>query len=59
VGSPVAGQAFFITNQEPVPFWTFTGDLLEGLGYRCACACVLRGGVSVEGGGAGACFGGG
>lgn len=33
-GSPVAGQAFFITNQEPVPFWDFTGDLLEGLGYR-------------------------
>lgn len=33
-GSPVSGQAFFITNQEPVPFWDFTGDLLEGLGYR-------------------------
>jgi sterol-4alpha-carboxylate 3-dehydrogenase (decarboxylating) len=23
----------FITNQEPIPFWTFTGDMLEGLGY--------------------------
>jgi nucleoside-diphosphate-sugar epimerase len=33
VGSAAAGEAFFITNQEPVPFWTFTGDLLEGLGY--------------------------
>jgi sterol-4alpha-carboxylate 3-dehydrogenase (decarboxylating) len=34
VGSPAAGEAFFITNQEPVPFWSFTGDLLEGLGYE-------------------------
>lgn len=34
VGSPAAGQAFFVTNQEPVPFWRFTGDLLEGLGYE-------------------------
>lgn len=34
VGSEAAGQAFFITNQEPVPFWQFTGDLLEGLGYE-------------------------
>lgn len=33
VGSDIAGQAFFITNQEPRPFWTFTGDMLEGLGY--------------------------
>jgi nucleoside-diphosphate-sugar epimerase len=33
VGSPAAGEAFFVTNQEPVPFWQFTGDLLEGLGY--------------------------
>lgn len=32
-GSELAGEAFFITNQEPVPFWGFTGDLLEGLGY--------------------------
>eukprot|EP00877_Chromochloris_zofingiensis_P012102 jgi/Chrzof1/7145/Cz02g12220.t1 len=32
-GSPVAGQVFFITNQDPVPFWEFTGDLLSGLGY--------------------------
>jgi len=33
VGSPAAGEAFFVTNQEPVPFWEFTGDLLQGLGY--------------------------
>jgi sterol-4alpha-carboxylate 3-dehydrogenase (decarboxylating) len=33
IGSDLAGQAFFITNQEPIPFWTFTGDMLEGLGY--------------------------
>lgn len=32
-GSELAGQAMFVTNQEPVPFWGFTGDLLEGLGY--------------------------
>jgi len=32
--SPTAGQAFFITNQEPRKFWQFTGDLLEGLGYE-------------------------
>lgn len=34
LGGPLAGQAFFITNQDPVPFWSFTGDILEGLGYR-------------------------
>eukprot|EP00775_Hariotina_reticulata_P012775 gene12775-12903_t len=33
VGSNLAGQTLFITNQEPIPFWTFTGDVLEGLGY--------------------------
>eukprot|EP00879_Flechtneria_rotunda_P003243 GHRR01003466.1.p1 GENE.GHRR01003466.1~~GHRR01003466.1.p1 ORF type:complete len:365 (+),score=118.94 GHRR01003466.1:477-1571(+) len=33
LGSKLAGQTFFITNQEPIPFWTFTGDMLEGLGY--------------------------
>jgi hypothetical protein len=42
VGSPVAGQAFFVTNQEPVPFWAFTGDILEGLGYRRAPAARAR-----------------
>ncbi|KAF8068313.1 Nsdhl [Scenedesmus sp. PABB004] len=32
-GGPLAGQALFVTNQEPVPFWAFTGDVLSGLGY--------------------------
>jgi sterol-4alpha-carboxylate 3-dehydrogenase (decarboxylating) len=30
---PITGQAYFITNDEPVSFWGFLGDLLEGLGY--------------------------
>lgn len=29
----VAGRAYFITNAEPRPFWTFLGDFLEPLGY--------------------------
>ena len=29
----VAGKAFFITNDDPRPFWTFMGDLLQPLGY--------------------------
>jgi sterol-4alpha-carboxylate 3-dehydrogenase (decarboxylating) len=32
-GSNLAGQAFFVTNQQPVPFWGFAGDMLQGLGY--------------------------
>lgn len=32
--SVVAGQAYFITNGEPVPFWTMMGDVCEGLGYE-------------------------
>lgn len=31
--SPVAGQAYFITNDEPYPFWGFIGDILEPLEY--------------------------
>lgn len=30
---PVSGRAFFVTNDDPRPFWTFMGDLLEPLGY--------------------------
>ena len=30
----MAGQAYFITNAEPRPFWTFLGDFLEPLGYE-------------------------
>lgn len=33
LASPLAGQSYFITNQEPMPFWTFLGDICEGLGY--------------------------
>lgn len=32
--SQVAGRAYFITNQEPKPFWGFLGDICEGLGYE-------------------------
>jgi nucleoside-diphosphate-sugar epimerase len=32
-GSGAAGQAFFITNDEPSGFWDMLGDLAEGLGY--------------------------
>ena len=52
--SNVAGQAYFITNCEPVPFWKYSGNLLEGLGYErpriplpfwlCfAIACIVEG----------------
>lgn len=30
-GSKVAGQAYFVTNGEPRPFWGFIGQLLDGL----------------------------
>ena len=32
-GSPVAGQAYFITNGEPMTFWEFVRRVLVGLGY--------------------------
>lgn len=31
-GSPVGGQAYFITNGEPRPFWDFVGRIVEALG---------------------------
>ena len=31
--SQAAGQAYFITNNDPRPMWEFLGDLLEPLGY--------------------------
>ncbi|XP_078682662.1 sterol-4-alpha-carboxylate 3-dehydrogenase, decarboxylating-like [Branchiostoma floridae x Branchiostoma belcheri] len=31
--SPVCGKAFHITNDEPIPFWTFMSRILEGLNY--------------------------
>lgn len=32
-GGPAAGKAFFVTNDDPQPFWGFMGDICEGLGY--------------------------
>lgn len=29
-----AGKAYFITNDDPRPFWGFMGDICEGLGYE-------------------------
>jgi sterol-4alpha-carboxylate 3-dehydrogenase (decarboxylating) len=29
LGSPVAGQAYFVTNGEPTPFWEFVRDVLH------------------------------
>lgn len=29
----VSGKAYFITNQEPKPFWGMMGDICGGLGY--------------------------
>jgi nucleoside-diphosphate-sugar epimerase len=31
-GSPVCGQAYFITNGEPLPFFSFVGSVLAELG---------------------------
>ncbi|GFH13078.1 3beta_HSD domain-containing protein [Haematococcus lacustris] len=31
--SRVAGRAYFITNQDPRPFWGMMGDVCQGLGY--------------------------
>ena len=33
LSSPLAGSAYFITNQDPRPFWGTIGDILDGLGY--------------------------
>lgn len=30
---PADGRPFFVTNGQPVPFWSFLGDVLGGLGY--------------------------
>ena len=31
--APCAGKPYFITNDDPQPFWGFLGDLLQPLGY--------------------------
>ncbi len=32
-GSSASGKLYFITNDEPIAFWTFMGKVLIGLGY--------------------------
>jgi sterol-4alpha-carboxylate 3-dehydrogenase (decarboxylating) len=32
LGSPIAGEAYFITNGEPMPFWDFVRKVIERLG---------------------------
>ncbi|KAI4377505.1 hypothetical protein MLD38_015117 [Melastoma candidum] len=34
VAKLASGQAYFITNMEPINFWEFTSLILEGLGYE-------------------------
>lgn len=34
VAEKAAGQAYFITNTEPIKFWEFVSLILEGLGYE-------------------------
>ncbi|MCO5598044.1 hypothetical protein L7F22_052134 [Adiantum nelumboides] len=33
-GDAAAGKAYFITNKEPIQFWAFMSEILEGLGYE-------------------------
>jgi 3beta-hydroxy-delta5-steroid dehydrogenase/steroid delta-isomerase len=33
-GSPVCGQAYFVTDNHPLPLFEFMRPLIEGLGYR-------------------------
>lgn len=33
-GAKCAGQAYFITNDEPIPFWDMMSKILIGLGYE-------------------------
>ncbi|XP_003461426.2 sterol-4-alpha-carboxylate 3-dehydrogenase, decarboxylating [Cavia porcellus] len=32
--APLCGKAFHITNDEPIPFWTFLSRILSGLNYE-------------------------
>ncbi|CAL5204923.1 unnamed protein product [Lathyrus oleraceus] len=34
ISEKAAGQAYFITNMEPIKFWEFMSLILEGLGYQ-------------------------
>uniref|UniRef100_A0A8C4QNH3 Sterol-4-alpha-carboxylate 3-dehydrogenase, decarboxylating n=1 Tax=Eptatretus burgeri TaxID=7764 RepID=A0A8C4QNH3_EPTBU len=33
-GSPICGKAYHVTNDEPISFWNFMGQMLQGLGYE-------------------------
>lgn len=43
LSSPLAGSAYFITNQEPLPFWTMLGNVCEGLEYKRPSVHLPRG----------------
>ena len=44
LGSPVAGRPYFITNDEPRPFWEFLGDICEvpPTPYLCSICCCCE-----------------
>ncbi|CAN0887769.1 3beta-hydroxysteroid-dehydrogenase/decarboxylase isoform 2 [Linum grandiflorum] len=39
IADKAAGQAYFITNMEPMKFWEFAGNVWEGLGYQSDVVC--------------------
>ena len=41
-GSPVAGQAYFITNGEPMSFWDFVAQVLPPLGFQPPSLAIPR-----------------
>ncbi len=41
-GSPVAGQAYFITNGEPMSFWDFVAKVLPPLGFQPPSLAIPR-----------------
>jgi sterol-4alpha-carboxylate 3-dehydrogenase (decarboxylating) len=61
IGSTAAGEAFFITNGEPKPFWDFIRNVAERLGFPSAkitvpknlvyAAAAIKEGISVLKGG--------
>lgn len=40
LGAPCSGEAYFITNNEPIPFWDFMSFILVGLGYAPPSKCL-------------------
>ena len=41
-GSPVPGQAYFITNGEPMSFWEFVAQVLPPLGFQPPSLAIPR-----------------